>query len=128
MGAANGGSGGPAVWSHQHDLVVSSFPHNNLGKDFRFNLRLLMSIKTTGGEDPETSGFRADPTGKQFFSYYFYKINKIQIDFPFNVAYALYHENPEIKQQLLVLVLTIVLQPRVNGGKHSIRMPTIILP
>merc|ERR1719356_2114892 len=26
-------------------MVVSSFPHNNLGKDFRFNLRILMGTK-----------------------------------------------------------------------------------
>jgi len=83
---------GATAWSTNYDLVVSSFPHNNLGKDFRFNLRLLMSIKDTGGDQPATSGFREDGTANNFFSYYFYKINKIQIDFPFNVAYALYHE------------------------------------
>jgi len=85
-------AGTTTAWSKDYDLVVSSFPHNNLGKDFRFNLRLLMGIKTNKDLDPATGGFRGDANANKFFSYYFYKINKIQIDFPFNVAYALYHE------------------------------------
>lgn len=84
--------GGTIAWAANNDLVVSSFPHNNLGKDFRFNLRLLMSIKTTGALAADAAAFRSD-TDTKFFSYYFYKINKISIEFPFNVAYALYHEN-----------------------------------
>lgn len=77
-------------WSDNYDMVVSSFPHNNLGKDFRFNLRILMGTKT-GQNAPNSSAFSSD-TSSKFFSYYIYKINEIHIQFPFNVAYALYHE------------------------------------
>lgn len=48
---------------------VSSFPHNDLGKDFRFNLRMMHHM----GE-----GNIVD----QFDSYYFYKVNAITITFP----------------------------------------------
>merc|ERR1711990_987956 len=39
-------------WSTQHDLVVSSFPHNNLGQGFRFNLRVLQGAFAV---DPNTA-------------------------------------------------------------------------
>jgi len=54
--------------------AVSSFPHNDLGKDFRFNVRIL---HRGGDGDPR------DLTGKD--SYYFYRVNRIDIDFPYDV-------------------------------------------
>jgi len=54
--------------------AISSFPHNDLGKDFRFNIRVLHK----GGEgDPSAAGTKD--------SYYFYKINQIDITFPYTV-------------------------------------------
>ena len=91
---------GAATWSTDHDLVVSSFPHNNLGKDFRFNLRVLQgalaAAGSTGTNGPtHTTFFTATKTGANqvYRSYYFYKINQIDIRFPYYVAYALHHEN-----------------------------------
>lgn len=55
--------------------AVSSFPHNDLGKDFRFNVRVLHH---GGNGDPSDT-----TTGKD--SYYFYRINKIDITFPYTV-------------------------------------------
>jgi hypothetical protein len=60
-------------------MAVSSFPHNELGKDFRFNLRILLQDKTN--------------TDRQM--YYFYKINHITITFPHYVAYALVYDGRE---------------------------------
>jgi len=58
------------------DLVaISSFPHNELGKDFRFNLRILQ---------------KADAAAEE--SYYWYKVNTISIDFPKFVSYALHND------------------------------------
>ena len=51
--------------------ALSSFPHNDLGKDFRFNVRVLTKLGDGGQSDKD--------------SYYFYKINKIDIDFPYVV-------------------------------------------
>merc|ERR1712176_1084245 len=86
-----------AKWSTQHDLVVSSFPHNNLGKDFRFNLRVLQgAFSADPNAAANTSGFfNATKHGSNqiYRSYYFYKINEINIRFPYFVAYALHHEN-----------------------------------
>lgn len=84
-------SSGDVNWSATSDLVVSSFPHNNLGKDFRFNLRVLM--RTHHASEAKRTVNLGGTNNSNFHSYYFYKINDIQIDFPFNVAYALYHEN-----------------------------------
>jgi len=53
--------------------ALSSFPHNDLGKDFRFNVRVLHK----GGDGDIENGTRD--------SYYFYKINKIGINFPYTV-------------------------------------------
>ena len=62
------------TWSA--DLVaISSFPHNELGKDFRFNLRILQ---------------RADDDAEE--SYYWYKVNTIEIEFPQHVSYALHND------------------------------------
>ena len=79
-------------WSRYMDLSVSSFPHNNLGKDFRFNLRVLQGLKDAAGLSPETQAFQ-QAGNTAYYSYYFYKINEIAIEFPFPVAYALYNEN-----------------------------------
>jgi len=58
------------------DLVaISSFPHNELGKDFRFNLRILQ---------------KADAAAEE--SYYWYKVNTITIEFPKVVSYALHND------------------------------------
>merc|ERR1719394_1184623 len=91
-------------WSKDHDLVVSSFPHNNLGKDFRFNLRVLQGAMATDPATGESTSlasakdaafFTATKKGANqiYRSYYFYKINQIDIRFPYYVAYALHHEN-----------------------------------
>jgi len=62
----------PKTWTEQ--AALSSFPHNDLGKDFRFNVRVLHK----GGDGDPT-----DTNGKD--SYYFYKINEITITFPYDV-------------------------------------------
>lgn len=61
------------TWTANY-AAVSSFPHNDLGKDFRFNVRILHK----GGD-----GDPSDGTGKD--SYYFYRVNRIDIDFPYDV-------------------------------------------
>jgi len=58
-------------------IAISSFPHNELGKDFRFNLRIITKPDTTL-QIPE--------------SYYWYKVNSITITFPSAVAYALHND------------------------------------
>ena len=63
-------------------MAVSSFPHNELGKDFRFNMRVLLE----------------DSTDSTRIMYYFYKINTITITFPHAVAYALVHDGRETTQ------------------------------
>jgi len=62
-----------STWTSNY-AAVSSFPHNDLGKDFRFNVRILHK----GGDGDPTDG-----TGKD--SYYFYRVNRIDIDFPYDV-------------------------------------------
>lgn len=62
-----------STWTANY-AAVSSFPHNDLGKDFRFNVRILHK----GGD-----GDPLDATGKD--SYYFYRVNRIDIDFPYDV-------------------------------------------
>jgi hypothetical protein len=61
-------------------FAISSFPHNELGKDFRFNLRILHAEKdaATGGTAHE--------------SYYWYHVNEITIEFPHAVSYALHND------------------------------------
>ena len=101
---ASTGTAGTVKWSADHDLVVSSFPHNNLGKDFRFNLRVLQGAMATDPATTESTSiasarhanfFTATKKGANqiYRSYYFYKINQIDIRFPYYVAYALHHEN-----------------------------------
>jgi hypothetical protein len=60
-------------------IAVSSFPHNELGKDFRFNLRVLL----------------CDSANTNRKMYYFYKINTITIEFPHYVTYALHYDGRE---------------------------------
>jgi len=69
--------GGTDAWTEQ--AALSSFPHNDLGKDFRFNVRVLH----LGGDGDPTKTTSSNPAGKD--SYYFYRINKIAINFPFVV-------------------------------------------
>ena len=102
-------------WSSDIDLVVSSFPHNNLGKDFRFNLRVLMGTIASGqatGKSSDTADFRG-LTKSNFYSYYFYKINTIKIVFPYTVAYALHHENRSTGQNTTGTRIT-------SGGTNAI--------
>jgi len=54
-------------------FAVSSFPHNDLGKDFRFNLRMMHHL----GEGDSFEFFD---------SYYFYRVNTITITFPTTVS------------------------------------------
>jgi hypothetical protein len=99
----NQAAGGASTvdWSQNHDLVVSSFPHNNLGKDFRFNLRVLQGALTSTAITGTSSNWATQaffyeaksPANQIYRSYYFYKINQIDIRFPYYVAYALHHEN-----------------------------------
>jgi hypothetical protein len=50
-------------------MSISSFPHNDLGKDFRFNLRMMHHL--------------GEGDSHEFFdSYYFYRVNTITINFP----------------------------------------------
>jgi hypothetical protein len=60
-------------------LSLSSFPHNEQGKDFRFNMRVLLVDAL-------------DPTRKM---YYFYKINTITVEFPSAVAYSVVYDGRE---------------------------------
>ncbi|CAG5102201.1 Oidioi.mRNA.OKI2018_I69.chr1.g188.t1.cds [Oikopleura dioica] len=55
------------------NFAISSFPHNELGKDFRFNLRILHEEGT-------------------YESYYWYHVNEIVITFPHAVSYALHND------------------------------------
>lgn len=59
-------------WTHIQ-FAVSSFPHNDLGKDFRFNLRMLHHL--------------GEGDSNEFYdSYYFYRVNEIVIQFPTTVG------------------------------------------
>lgn len=71
-----------------------------MGKDFRFNLRVLQGALATNpaaaaGIAKTSAFFTSTKTGANqvYRSYYFYKINQIDIRFPYFVAYALHHEN-----------------------------------
>lgn len=65
------------TWS-SNTFAISSFPHNELGKDFRFNLRILHAESDDG------------VTG--YDSYYWYHVNEITITFPHAVSYALHND------------------------------------
>lgn len=62
--ATNGESGS---WAEK--VAISSFPHNDLGKDFRFNIRILHKM----GEGDQAEAID---------SYYWYKVNDVIIVFP----------------------------------------------
>lgn len=54
-------------------FAISSFPQNDLGKDFRFNLRMMHHL--------------GEGDSNEFFdSYYFYRVDKITITFPSTVS------------------------------------------
>nr|CCG00918.1 oikosin 10 [Oikopleura dioica] len=54
-------------------VAISSFPQNDLGKDFRFNIRILHKM----GEADQVEAID---------SYYWYKVNKVTITFPATVG------------------------------------------
>lgn len=55
------------------NIAISSFPQNDLGKDFRFNIRILHKM----GEGDQDEAID---------SYYWYKVDKIEITFPATVG------------------------------------------
>jgi hypothetical protein len=107
---ADGAVGTPNVsGSSGRGFAISSFPHNELGKDFRFNIRTLHNMgngvakqfyqiqnltdltgnEYAGGSQPtamntlRTSNLRTTET---VWSYYFYAVDTIKIAFPEFVA------------------------------------------
>lgn len=60
-------SGVDGTWVEK--VAISSFPHNDLGKDFRFNIRILHKM----GEGDQDEAID---------SYYWYKVNHVTIVFP----------------------------------------------
>merc|ERR1712210_260132 len=62
---------GAAPWTEK--VAISSFPQNDLGKDFRFNIRILHKM----GEADQAEAVD---------SYYWYKVNKVTITFPATVG------------------------------------------
>ena len=58
-------------------LAISSFPHNQLGKDFRFNIRTLHTM----GDGKHRAEERAAGVNTAY-SYFFYAITTITIEFP----------------------------------------------
>lgn len=63
---------GTSDWSAAK-VALSSFPHNDLGKDFRFNIRILHQM----GEGDKN---------EVVDSYYFYRVNTVTIVFPHRVG------------------------------------------
>jgi len=69
--------------SNRHKgLAISSFPHNQLGKDFRFNIRTLHTM----GHGKQRALLRSSTSNNTAYSYFFYGINEIHIYFPEYVA------------------------------------------
>ena len=65
--------------SNRHKgLAISSFPHNQLGKDFRFNIRTLHTM----GHGRQRALLRSNTSTNTAYSYFFYGINEIHIYFP----------------------------------------------
>jgi len=62
---------GVASWTD--NVAISSFPQNDLGKDFRFNIRILHKM----GEGDQDEAID---------SYYWYKVNTVTITFPATVG------------------------------------------
>lgn len=66
-------------------LAISSFPHNQLGKDFRFNIRTLHQM----GDGYYRASLRDNTTSENIaYSYFFYAISTIQITFPEYVGHV----------------------------------------
>lgn len=65
-------------------LAISSFPHNQLGKDFRFNLRTLHTM----GDGVARAVARAANSPNTAYSYFFYAISSIQVTFPEYVGHV----------------------------------------
>jgi hypothetical protein len=65
-------------------LAISSFPHNQLGKDFRFNIRTLHQM----GDGYHRARARASGSANTAYSYFFYAISEIEILFPEYVSYV----------------------------------------
>lgn len=63
-------------------LAISSFPHNELGHDFRFNIRTLHTM----GDGVARGVARARGASTAAYSYFFYAIDSIEIKFPEYVA------------------------------------------
>jgi len=78
--------------------AISSFPHNELGKDFRFNLRILQ---------------KADSDAEE--SYYWYKVNDITITFPEFVSYALHNDY----KRLSTVTSTFSATASINGNDYQ---------
>jgi len=63
--------------------AISSFPHNDLGKDFRFNVRILHH---GGNGDPDSDCGDENRDGEACKdSYYWYKVDEIKMTFPHTV-------------------------------------------
>jgi hypothetical protein len=66
-------------------LAISSFPHNQLGKDFRFNIRTLHQM----GDGYYRATLRDNASSTNIaYSYFFYAISTIQITFPEYVGHV----------------------------------------
>lgn len=64
---------------HKSGVAISSFPHNQLGADFRFNLRTLHEFGHGFQDAIHSSGNTAD-------SYFWYAVDTITITFPHFVS------------------------------------------
>lgn len=66
-------------------LAISSFPHNQLGKDFRFNIRTLHQM----GDGYQRAILRDNDDSENIaYSYFFYAISTISITFPEYVGHV----------------------------------------
>jgi len=108
---ADGATGTPNVsGSSGRGFAISSFPHNELGKDFRFNIRTLhnmgngvakqfyqiQNLRDTFGNEYASAGSQTNiintlrtsnlRTTETVWSYYFYAVDTIKIAFPEFVA------------------------------------------
>lgn len=68
-------------------FAISSFPHNELGQDFRFNIRTLhnMGSGVANTQLASATAYSVD-TATAIWSYYFYAVDSIKIAFPEYVA------------------------------------------
>jgi len=70
--------------TNHRGLAISSFPHNQLGKDFRFNIRTLHQM----GDGYQRAELRETGSSETAYSYFFYAISSIQITFPEYVGHV----------------------------------------